>query len=264
VGSVSLGVHETLVILARADSPGSATNTATITHADQFDQSPGNNSSSVVVTASEVVRVAPPAVTSLQRFGYHAQPTEFVLTFSSALDPARAQDVHNYTLAPIGPHGRLGRQIRIVSAVYNSATRTVTLHPAILVYIFQSYRLVVNGMAPDGLASPSGTLLDGAGNGKPGSNYVKVFGRSILAGPNSQIAPQTHQEIRHLPSSDLPASRVFPRSPRAASARRIGHTQTPVPKAEFMRLPTNAVDAALESLVSPVELSGHDRTRSRS
>ena len=80
----------------------------------------------------------PPSVTSLQRFGFHAQPTEFVLTFSSALDPASAQNTNNYTLTPVGPHGHAGKKIRIVAAVYNPLTNTVTLHPAARVYLFDT------------------------------------------------------------------------------------------------------------------------------
>src|SRR5262249_7286511 len=124
----------------------------------------------------------PPTVVALRRFGYHEQPTEFVLTFSSALDPTRAQDPNNYTLRPIGVDGHLGRRMTIVSAVYDPIAHTVTLHPAKLVYLFQRYQLVVNGMSPNGVTSSSGVLLDGAGNGVPGSNYVRVFGRGILAG----------------------------------------------------------------------------------
>ena len=136
---------------------------------------------------AEVPPGAPPSVTSLQRFGFHAQPTAFVLTFSSALDPARAQDAHNYTLRPVGPHGHVGARIRIVAAVYNPLTHTVTLHPATRLYLFRRYKLVVNGMPPAGLAGPSGVLLDGLGNGIPGSDYVRNFGPAILAGPYRRI-----------------------------------------------------------------------------
>ena len=42
---------------------------------------------SIVVTPAS--QVAAPTVQNLQRFGFHAQPTIFVLSFSTALDPAR-------------------------------------------------------------------------------------------------------------------------------------------------------------------------------
>ena len=217
VGTVHLDFPETLVILARVDSPGSQINTAAITHSDQFDPSPANNAQSVVVFA---MPIAPPTVTSLLRFGFHDQPTEFVLTFSSALDPTRAQDTQNYTLTPIGPSGHLGRRIRIAAAVYNPLANTVTLHPANRLYLYGRYKLVVNGMPPAGLAGPSGILLDGLGNGIPGSDYVKNFGPWILAGPYRRISSPTNHEIRHVTSAHTHSSTTPQESSHQAAAER--------------------------------------------
>jgi uncharacterized repeat protein (TIGR01451 family) len=50
VGTVSTSSTPTLVITAHVVSPSAATNTATITHADQFDPDTGNNSASTTVT----------------------------------------------------------------------------------------------------------------------------------------------------------------------------------------------------------------------
>jgi hypothetical protein len=72
---------------------------------------------------------AGPPVLNLQRFGYHEQPTAFVLTFSSALDPTPAENSHNYTLLTVLKNGHVGKTIAIVSAVYNPLTDPVTLHP---------------------------------------------------------------------------------------------------------------------------------------
>ena len=57
---------------------------------------------SIVVTSAS--QVAAPTVQNLQRFGFHAQPTTFVLTFSTALDPATAQNVANYRLNVVIGH----------------------------------------------------------------------------------------------------------------------------------------------------------------
>ena len=160
----------------------------------------------------------PPSVTSLQRFGFHAQPTEFVLTFSSALDPASAQNTNNYTLTPVGPHGHAGKKIRIVAAVYNPLTNSVTLHPATRVYLFRHYKLVVNGTAPNGLASPACTLLDGKGNGLPGSDYVRTFGPLILAGPYPGSDPKRFQATRHSMSNHSHSLIGDPRPGGSASA----------------------------------------------
>ena len=201
VGTVNVGSPETLVILARVNSTEPQTNSAMITHADQYDPDPTGTVDGIVVQPNAA---SAPSVTSLQRFGYHAQPTTFVLTFSAALDPARAQDPNNYTLRPIGPNGNVGKRIRIVSADYSAAAQTVTLHPATRVYLFAHYKLVVNGTAPLGLSSSTGVLLDGLGTGVPGSDYIRIFGPSILAGPNPHftgtmcaIKPHSKSALTH-------------------------------------------------------------------
>ena len=139
----------------------------------------------------------PPAVVFLQRFGYHERPTRFVLTFSTALDPARAEDLHNYTLTLISPKGHTGKRIRIVSADYSAASFTVTLRPANRLYLFAHYKLVVNGTPSLGLASPSGILLDGQGTGVPGTDYVNIFGPSILASPHPPFPGTTRSHTLH-------------------------------------------------------------------
>jgi hypothetical protein len=200
----------------------------------------------------------------LQRFGFHAQPTEFVLTFSSALDPTRARDRHNYTLRSVGPKGHVGERIPIVAAVYNPLADTVTLHPVHRLYLFRSYKLVVNGMPPAGLAGPTGVLLDGLGNGIPGSDYVRVFGPEILAGPYRRAVPPVNHKIQHVTSAHPHSSTTPPRSPQAESGRRLERTQLAVPKGGLGRLPADAVDAVLGTLVSPLRSQGRDRKESRS
>ena len=136
---------------------------------------------SIVVTpASQVVA---PTVQNLQRFGFHEQPTTYVLTFSTALDPASAQNVANYRLSAVSGN-KAGPAIPITSAVYDPTTHTVTLHPAHRLNVHLHYVLVVNGSTPTGVAGATGILLDGQGNGVPGTDYVAHFGKEILAGPN--------------------------------------------------------------------------------
>ena len=54
---------------------------------------------------------ASPTVTSVSRFGFHMHPTSVVLTFSAALDPARAEDVNNYQFVTMGGRGRNGNLV---------------------------------------------------------------------------------------------------------------------------------------------------------
>ena len=58
-----------------------------------------NGSSPTSATAQFTFAVAAPTVVTLVRFGFHAQQTSLVLTFSAALNPTPAQDVNNYQIA---------------------------------------------------------------------------------------------------------------------------------------------------------------------
>jgi hypothetical protein len=166
----------------------------TVTATDQKGASAALPLSIVVVPAP----VAAPVVVSLQRFGFHAQPTTFVLTFSTALERAAAEDLANYRLNPILGH-RLGPAIPILAAVYDPTARTVTLHPTHRVYLFGHYRLLVNGSTPTGVTGATGLLLDGKGNGQPGSDFVTTFGPEILAGPNVQPSRADHSPLHRSP-----------------------------------------------------------------
>jgi hypothetical protein len=112
--------------------------------------------------ASPPVAVAP-AVLALQRFGFGDQPTTLMVSFSAAIDPARAQDLRNYRLVGRGP-GRLGRPIGLLSAAYDPSTESVTLEPARRLPLHRSFVL----------------SIDGAAYG--GSDFVTRFGKNALAG----------------------------------------------------------------------------------
>ena len=121
-------------------------------------------------------------MTSVVRYEFQWQPTHLLVNFNGPLDPTSAQNPSNYQL--IGPGGH---SITVVLAIYDSATHTVTLVLDERLNIRRRYRLTVNGTAPFGLTNPSGELLDGAGNGHPGSNYVQWLTSTNLAGPASRL-----------------------------------------------------------------------------
>jgi hypothetical protein len=138
-----------------------------------------NYTSATSTAVTQQVNANAPTVTNLQRFGFHAQPTLLVLTFSAALDPSRANNTANYTV--VGG----SQTFTVTAALYNTTAHSVTLTFGQLLNVHHQYMITVNGMAPNGLTSVSGVLIDGANTGKPGSNYVKTFGMEILAGPAS-------------------------------------------------------------------------------
>jgi ELWxxDGT repeat protein/autotransporter-associated beta strand protein len=120
-----------------------------------------------------------PVVKSVERLGYHWQPTRLQVTFSEPLSRSSVQDIANYIVIAPGPDGRFGTRddwsIPIRSARYDASTNTVTLSPAERLNVHWRYELVVKGSAATGVTDLAGNRLDGVGNGRPGSNYVVVL-----------------------------------------------------------------------------------------
>ena len=132
-----------------------------------------------------------PTVVSLERLGYHTGPTSLTLSFSASLAAAKAVDLRNYRLFQVLQGGHR-EAIRIRSAAYDPASRTVVLTPARQLYLFGHYQLVVNGTSPTGVSDVYGNLLDGAGTGRPGSDYMRVFGPEVVVGQSHSAGPRGH------------------------------------------------------------------------
>ena len=130
----------------------------------------------------EVITTVGPQVTKVVRYGFHTQPTYLLVSFNGPLEPKSAQNPLNYQI--LGPGGH---RVKIASAIYDSATDTVTLVPAERLNIHRTYRLTVKGTTPSGLTNPSGIPLDGSANGKPGSDYVTSLTWRNLAGRASKL-----------------------------------------------------------------------------
>lgn len=140
----------------------------------------GNFSSSPVATMTVTANDPPintdgPRVVSIVRYGYHAMPTVLVLGFNEALDPTSARNTNNYVI--VSPSGQT---VPVVSVDYTAGSKYVIIHPITQINLHWTYTLIVNGHAPGGLSDTTGTLLDGAGNGKPGSDYTTYLDASIL------------------------------------------------------------------------------------
>ncbi len=180
-----------------------------------------------VVVMPQVKKTTPPPavtdgpqITLLQRYGYHMMPTSLVLTFDQALDAVTADDPNNFAI--IGPRGR---HIRVKSAIYNPADNTVTLHPTKRINIHYKYELIIDGAKAGDVTDAQGLLLDGAHNGKPGSNYK---------------APLTWRNLV-LPTSNDPASKKSKVTTKAVHANSnpstaaAGHTAKPFARPSSFR-----------------------------
>ncbi len=114
-----------------------------------------------------------PQVVSVQRVTEHGRPAVIVITFNEPLNRTSAQNRGNYQL--VGPRGHTWR---LRAAFYNATLDRVTLHPATTLNPRWTYRLMINGSSPSGVADTSGRLLDGADTGEPGSNHVATLAPS--------------------------------------------------------------------------------------
>jgi hypothetical protein len=117
------------------------------------------------------------------------------------------------------------RIIPIRSASYDAATETVTLRPVHRLPLRRTYMLTVLGTPPGGLTDTGGVFLDGAGTGRPGSDYVAVIDRKSLASEpeRHKAGPGTGSgsavEPRHKPPGDStrPAQKTTTKGPEARS-----------------------------------------------
>ena len=87
----------------------------------------------------------------------------------------------------IGPASRV---IAIKSAVYDPKALTVTLHPIQRINIHHTYKLIVDGTSQRGLTDAGGQLLDGAGDGKPGTDLRMPLTWRNLVLPGSSRSPK--------------------------------------------------------------------------
>ena len=180
LGVLAVGASQSVTIVVVPKVPGMLFNQAVATGVGP-DPDPSNNYAEVSVTVHQA-----PTVVSLERLGYHTGPTTLALRFSALLDAATAVDVRNYRLFQVHRGGHRAA-IRIRSAAYDPASRTVVLTPARQLYLFGHYQLVVNGTSPTGVSDVYGNLLDGAGTGRPGSDYVRHVRPGGGGGP---VAPR--------------------------------------------------------------------------
>jgi type VI secretion system secreted protein VgrG len=195
LGTVALGGNGQAVLAVSTLSQGTHMISAVYSGSSTFATSPSN----VIAEVLTQPAVAP-TETNTKRFGFHQQPTSLVLTFSAALNPTRAQTVSDYQIMTLGGPGRggsnVGHVIAVSSAVYNPTADTVTLDLSERLDVHNQYQLTVEGTAPNGLTGATGLLLDGANNGKPGSNFVTVISRSTLAGPAPALLQVRRRAVR--------------------------------------------------------------------
>jgi uncharacterized repeat protein (TIGR01451 family) len=113
----------------------------------------------------------PPQVSSLTWTGSPGAITSLTLHFTAPLDQTYANDAADYRLVKsVG-----GGAIPIASIGYDPAYFAVTIVPQAPIPSGQFSRIQLVGSGPSALRDIAGNLLDGVGNGVPGSDYVATF-----------------------------------------------------------------------------------------
>lgn len=236
-----------------------------------------------VTTLGPIASFTTARVTTVSRYGYHNQPTAYVLHYNQAVSPAWAQNVANYELIAMGGGRHRGAaqvargrdRIVITSAVYNAANHTVRLTTARPVYLYGTYELVVKGGSTTSIGGSSGATAQVAGINDP-----IIIRESDLAGPNfsSSMSARTRARImRSWPHDRAYAAGVMRRidAARAKAAFRTAHHdmaalrvdrataglahQGATPAAAHTGARSAAVDAAISSLVVSSKSQQHKR-----
>jgi hypothetical protein len=104
---------------------------------------------------------------------------QILVTFSTAMNPVVADETPIYRLVMAGRKGlftaRNASGIPLRFARYNTQTNTVALAPRNPFALNKRVELTIKGHAPNGLKDIYGHFLDGAGNGKAGSNAALIL-----------------------------------------------------------------------------------------
>jgi uncharacterized repeat protein (TIGR01451 family) len=192
LGSLAVGGTATVTIVVTPTVPGALTGTAVVT-GNEDDPSPTNNRTQMVTptVASPIGDTTGPTLVKLQRFGFHADLTFLVVTYSEPVDSARALDPANYTVRGLGRDGRFGTPddpiIPIHSLRLGLAPNSVVLRMKRRLYAFVPFQLTINGKTSGAVADQAGNRLDGDHDGEAGGNFVRRFNRRIIAGAASDL-----------------------------------------------------------------------------
>jgi virginiamycin B lyase len=165
IGSLAAGASASIAVVVTSTATGILHNQAIVV-GSQSDPTPGDNS----ITQTTIVN-AGLTVTGVKRFGFHAQATTLVLTFTAQLDPRRAENRGNYQIVALDGSRRV---IRVRKAEYDATARTVTLSPEHRLNLHSRFRLIVIGTGQNGVTDVAGNLLEGQRTDNPGSDFVTV------------------------------------------------------------------------------------------
>jgi uncharacterized repeat protein (TIGR01451 family) len=180
LGDLTPGARALITLVLRADVPGTLTTIATAS--TQTPSTPTTAASDILTTsvvATTPVIVPPIVVSTSMMPRAHlgcCSSTAVVINFDQVMSAPQAQDLRNYRLSrPFtarnwGSNRGRGRIIPIRRAIYNPATRSVTLITRQPLNARWTYQLTISAGAA-GLVSSIGIQLAGQ-PGHPGTDYT--------------------------------------------------------------------------------------------
>ena len=174
LGALAVDGRATVDVTLRAQVAGAWVNSALVADSDPDVTSDLVGSSQTIDVVVTGVDATPLRIVALQAQEDDSKRTSIVLTFNQPLDPAGARDLAHYKL--IGPvrddRIRPGddRDIRIERVIYEPASLAVIILPEVRLPLDRTFLLSVSG-----ILDAHGDLLDGAGDGQPGSPYSVLF-----------------------------------------------------------------------------------------
>jgi hypothetical protein len=202
-----------------------------------------------------------PTVESVVRYGFHAQATLLVVTFSQAMDETTAANAANYTVILSPRDSTFGnsddRAVSILRVYYNPDTFEATLLVSERIYAFRPFELVVKPAITDA----DGNALDGNGDGVGGDSSVttldlsSIVGRASEAPDVAQLASVTPAGVLALSaakkSNAVPAKKVATAAVRKVATSKKAPATARVQQAAKQKATTPTILVAATSDIAP-------------
>jgi uncharacterized repeat protein (TIGR01451 family) len=167
VGTVSPGTPLTLTLTATVVSPSAETNTATITHSDQFDPNDANNTASATVTPQQADLALAKAVSN-------ATPNVGdTITYTITLTNAGPDPATNVTVNDVLPAGLTFISATPSQGAYNSATGLWTVG-TVTTATAQTLTFTARVVSPDAQTNTATISHSDQYDPNPGNNQANV------------------------------------------------------------------------------------------
>lgn len=183
-GTLSFGANEvtrTFTIPVRADFEDEGTETVVLTLSGA---SAGTQLGQDATATLEIIDLdRPPSLYDITAFAPRNRIEALFLKFNTDMNVERVQDLANYSVYLYNEGRAVGRKrkgVKLQAPVYDVASKTLTLRPAVAIRQNVFYEVVVRTRTTNGVRSTTNQMLDGNLNGQLD---LPQFGGLFFAGP---------------------------------------------------------------------------------